>query len=192
MCRMHIEVTPGFALLLAFLICLDPSNITLFFLIGAALHELGHLLSMKLLGIVVYRLQIGLTGAILSTGMMVRTQEWKVAAAGPLVNLFCCVLTWGFSPKFAWVSLFLACFNLLPVWPLDGGRILLACCPVHGAQISEFLSFSLVLCGCVLTVVLHMGLWPLLILAVLLIKILLNRRQEEKLIANNASGRYNI
>lgn len=187
---MSVEVTPGFALLLAFLLCIDPAELSLPFLLAAALHELGHLICMKLLRIPVYRLRIGLTGAILSTGTMNRRQEWKVAATGPLINLLCALVAP--NPGFAQVNLLLACFNLLPVWPLDGGRILLACFPIYGAQISEIVSIALLVLGCVLTAICHLGLWPLLLLAVLGIKVLLNRQQEEKLIANTAFRRYNI
>lgn len=188
--RIPIEITPCFALFLAFLLCLDPADLCLPFLLAAALHELGHLLCMRLLCVPVHRLQIGLTGAILSTGVMGREQEWKVAVAGPLVNLLCCLLFR--EQKFTCMNVLLACFNLLPVWPLDGGRILLACCPVCGEQISRIVSILLFCCGCALTAVCHLGLWPLLLLTVLLIKVLMNRLQEEKLIANTGFGRYNI
>ena len=187
---MSVEVTPGFALLLAFLLCIDPAELSLLFLLAAALHELGHLLCMRILRIPVFRLRIGLTGAVLSTGPMDRGQEWKVAAAGPLVNLLCGLFA--LHSGFAQVNLLLACFNLLPVWPLDGGRILLACFPVRGERISELISIVLFALGCILTAICHLGLWPLLLLTILLIKVLLNRQQEEKLIANTASRRYNI
>lgn len=190
--RNFIEITPGFALLLALLLCLDPANLCLLFLLAAALHELGHLLCLRIFQIPVYRLRIGLSGAVLNTGMMERKQEWKAALAGPMVNLCCGLFFWKLDPGFARISLLLGGFNLLPIWPLDGGRILLACCPICGQWISGLLSAVLLLAACVGTAVWHLGLWPLLIFGVLWIKVLQNRRQEEKLIANTASGRYNI
>ncbi|MEI3065466.1 MAG: site-2 protease family protein [Oscillospiraceae bacterium] len=53
---------------------------------------------------------------------MAHRQELLAALAGPLVNLVCGALFGMRSPAFAAYSLMLGIYNLLPVWPLDGGR----------------------------------------------------------------------
>ena len=62
--------------------------------------------------------------------------ECLIAAAGPLLNvilLIFCIALWWIEPKtyfftenFAYACLSIAAVNLLPVYPLDGGRIVLA------------------------------------------------------------------
>ena len=49
----------------------------------------------------------------------------------------------------------------------------------------------LLLAGCLLATVFHWGLWPLLLVAALLGKFATGRLQEQKLVANRASGLYN-
>ena len=49
----------------------------------------------------------------------------------------------------------------------------------------------LLLAGCLLAAVFHWGLWPLLLATALLGKFATGRLQEQKLVANRASGLYN-
>ena len=73
--------------------------------------------------------------------------EIKIAIAGPAVNLliiiFFTILFKIFTPLYQYLYLFLLaniytfCFNILPVYPLDGGRIFLAImCKFKGRTIS--------------------------------------------------------
>jgi stage IV sporulation protein FB len=64
-----------------------------------------------------------------------REDERAIAIAGPLSNLFLAIFftalwwafpsTYFFTMDFVWANLTVFCFNLLPVYPLDGGRIAL-------------------------------------------------------------------
>lgn len=186
-----LEVTPGFAIWLGLLICLDPAGLILPFLAAAAVHEMGHLICMRCAGVAVRKLRLSMVGASLETGSMTNRQELCCAAAGPLANLLTGVLFFRHSIRFGLLSGLLALFNLLPVWPMDGGRIVSALWPRQAETISRITGCLLFAAGMALTVWFHLGLWPLLLLAVLLAKIAVNRLQEQKLFANRASAFYN-
>ena len=168
--------------------CRNPLGLFWPFLWACVLHELGHVVLILWMGKRIESIRLGLLGAVIQTGPMSYRQEIICALAGPTVNLVCAM---GFReqfPEFAIMSLFLGGFNLLPVYPLDGGRALQACffqcfsekkalCLQKGVQTG-------VLAGIVLfaiwaSCVQHYGLWPALIGAGVLFRLDANMRDEK-------------
>ena len=176
----RVEIRPAAAAGLALLTALDPAGLCLPFLLAAALHEGGHLLCLRLCRVPLVRLRIGLLGAVLETGARSRREELCCAAAGPAVNLALGLLLGRIAPVFAWLNLLLALWNLLPVFPLDGGRVLSALLPRAAAAVEAAVLAALFLAAAVLTAVLHCGLWPALLLGALGGKMLLQRTESTK------------
>lgn len=89
-------------------------------------HELGHALTAQKLGYGSYGINIGFfAGTAQVDANMHPRDNIKVVAAGPLVNLVLFLLTINFGiPEFSNVNLFLFIFNILPVYPMDGGHLL--------------------------------------------------------------------
>ena len=89
-------------------------------------HELGHALTAKKLGYGSYGINIGFfAGTAQVDSNMHPRDNIKVVAAGPLVNLALGLLTINFGLEhFTYVNLFLFIFNILPVYPMDGGHLL--------------------------------------------------------------------
>ncbi len=114
---------------------------TLLFFASLVAHELAHSLVAKAKGIPVEGITLFVFGGISRTRMDAETpgDEFQIAVVGPLVSLILAglfALIWWFSHRTGWTSvvtgvarylasinLLLAIFNLLPGFPLDGGRL---------------------------------------------------------------------
>ena len=147
-CRM-IRFQPSALLLMAALILLLPLDWLLAALLAAALHELGHLAAIKAFGRHPVFLSVGMLGATIHTGPLTNRAEFLCAAAGPWASLMLLLLCRLF-PKLALCGLLQGLFNLIPLYPLDGGRMLFCllrwCCPRRAERICSIVQ-RLVLFG---------------------------------------------
>lgn len=136
----RVEITAGALLLWALLYYLDSGGMVPQVLAACALHELGHYAAIRLLGGRVTRLRITCVGAEMALSArfpMGPARELAAALAGPAVNLLCAGLCAGLGEGwycFAGIHLALGLFNLLPVGPLDGGRVLGCLLALAGRQ----------------------------------------------------------
>ena len=122
-----MEVTGGFLLLAAWLNYLDGQGVVPLALLACALHELGHLLALRLLGAGVRRVTVTAVGAEMEVDRPLSyVGEILAALAGPLVSLALALVLCRLpgDALFAGPNLVLCCFNLLPIGRLDGGRVL--------------------------------------------------------------------
>ena len=120
---LSVNIKPGFFLSLALLIVLLPVQLVLCWLVASIVHELGHLISLKCMRIRLFSLTLDFSGAIIGTDTMHPFQEIACALAGPLFSLSILLLLKKF-PMVAMFALAHSCYNLLPFYPLDGGRSL--------------------------------------------------------------------
>lgn len=119
--------------------------------LAAAVHELCHYLAIAALGGQVGRIAVGSGGAAMELGCLSPVRELLAAAAGPVGSLSL-MLMGRFFPRLALCGLVQGLFNLLPIYPLDGGRILrrtleLALPDRAAAAITCWTGFAFALCG---------------------------------------------
>lgn len=129
---LRLEIEPAAAVMLTALLLTDRTGLCLAALLGAGIHEAGHIAAAKFLKIPVRALRFHLLGAGLEPGgrLLSYGEEFLLCAAGPLCSLFCAAapaVFWEhslFLRQFSCTSLTLGLLNLLPVRGFDGGRML--------------------------------------------------------------------
>lgn len=113
--------------------------VSLIFFASILLHELSHAVVARRQGIDVKGITLFVFGGVASLGREVQTagQEFAIAVAGPLTSLALAALFgigWavlrapasgvaGISAHLAIINAVIAAFNMLPGFPLDGGRV---------------------------------------------------------------------
>jgi Zn-dependent protease len=100
------------------------------------LHELGHALVARQLGVQVAGIELSFFGGAAKMVQLPRTanHEVLIAAAGPAVSLILgglglglgALTHWTLLSWLGWTNFVIAGFNLIPALPMDGGRILRA------------------------------------------------------------------
>lgn len=135
--QFKFKVSPLFLLFGILLILFRLETLFLFYFVSIFLHELGHAYVAKKLGYKLSAIKLMPYGTQLSLqeGIMNNKEDLLISLAGPCVNLLLIILTlalwWLFPTIYAYTEPFvisnLICllFNLLPVFPLDGGRVIL-------------------------------------------------------------------
>ena len=138
-----------FAVMLILSLVLTSSCYAFIPLIAAAIHELGHIICARLLGIRLSGFELGIFGARISTNTSLcpYSAEFMIAAAGPFCNLISadvtaiiCKISGEYSEiskMFILSSLALGITNLLPIKTFDGGRM-------FSALMSKFFNISFV------------------------------------------------
>jgi Zn-dependent protease len=151
--------------------------------VGVLLHELGHALTARALGVPVRGILLNFVGGVseLDDRACTGPREAWIALSGPLVNLVLCLLALAARALVpaalgelrlalalaANVNLIVGLFNLLPAFPLDGGRVLRALLTLrwNRARATSIAAGVAKLVAAALAIMGALGAWVLLLLA---------------------------
>lgn len=127
-----IRIDPWVYLWSALLLLVIPLDWYAAAVFAAVFHECSHLAAIRLLGCRIFHIYIGIEGAKIDAEIIGNGKELICAMAGPAGSFLLLALCHIF-PQAAVCGFVQGIFNLLPVYPMDGGRmvkgVLDLCCP---------------------------------------------------------------
>ena len=91
--------------------------------LAAMIHELGHYIAVRLLGGKIINMKVCIDGATICASGLTPQREIICLLAGPFTGLLS-LLAWRLFPIVSLCSILQSAYNLLPIYPLDGGKIL--------------------------------------------------------------------
>lgn len=118
-----IQIHTSQFFVLALLLLVLPFDWLSAALAAGMIHELCHAVILYALGGRIHRIKISPDGCVMETGELKEWRQFLSILAGP-AGSFALLSLCHTMPKIAVCGLFQGLYNLIPVMPLDGGRLL--------------------------------------------------------------------
>ena len=131
----------GISFFVLVIVSILTHNIVLFtnYILALFLHELAHLIVATKRGYILKQIRLDIFGLCLELDEAIDDRDsFAINIAGPMANLsivvICMAIYWLVPGSFLYLNSFcianlvLAVFNMLPIYPLDGGKIISSIC----------------------------------------------------------------
>ena len=176
--RDRMTVSPAMFILLPTAVLLLPIRWVMAWIMAVAVHELGHYMALRLCGVPVFALTVSPAGVKMEIGQLQGREALLCALAGPIFGL-CLIFLARFFPCTAFCGWLQAMFNLLPIYPLDGGRALRAIFSERLARRVEWCVLILLGAICLyFGIVLRLGFVPIGVMVCIFVQKFLANRKE--------------
>lgn len=129
-----VEIHASIFILLAIIIFLENSIFAFSVVLFSFAHEIAHTITAKYLGYTPQKISFGLFGGVLHIrqGFINPKDELLIHLTGPFFNLLSATALYaaalcfhiGWFEPLIFANILLALFNLMPFYPLDGGKII--------------------------------------------------------------------
>ncbi len=180
-----------FCVVLALMLLVLPLRWILAAILAAMFHEACHWLAVRLCGGKLQTFYLGCSGAVMKIDSMSRGKVLFCTLAGPLGGLVLLLLA-RWLPRTAVCAAFHSAYNLLPIFPLDGGRALRylseMLCPRQATRVCKTVSIVTLVFLSVFAVYgsiwLELGFTPLFLAAMLVFR-------SKKYLAKKSQTGYN-
>lgn len=176
--KIPISFSRAIYIYVALLLLLIPVRLLFAAVVSATMHEICHIAAVRLMGLQVYSIHIGVRGAVIRTQPMKPWQELLCALAGPTSGLLLLLFVRR-MPVIALTGAVQSLYNLLPIYPTDGGRAFRCAAQIilpdetawKIAYLMEMITLSVIMAFCIYgSVWLHLGIIPILFAASLLLQ----------------------
>ncbi len=139
-------------------------------LISVAIHECCHWLAVSLCGEKINSITVGIGGAEMECGNLSTYKRLFCILSGPILGMLPIFLQ-RYIPKIAVCCWILSLYNLLPIYPLDGGRALQIVMQPHTFYYSQIVFLCMITAFSIYTAFfLNLGILPIFITCGLWIK----------------------
>ena len=147
-------------------------------MLSFVVHELGHIVVAVLLRVPLRKFVLTAFGGQLTFMPTSDKKHLLIAVGGPLFTLLLCIVAAIYDWHALWkIQLVILFVNGLPIWPLDGGKIIYYCVQlkIHRGNFYEhFLSWSIALATIlvIISVVLSLPLFMIFIFSMIFLEVL--------------------
>jgi Zn-dependent protease len=181
--KQYLYVRPAALVIFAAVLLVFPLQWICAWLLAAIIHEVGHCILVIIFGGRVIGACIDIGGFKLYTSTMAGVKSSICSAAGPLAGIMLLFCARQF-PRLALCGIFQSVYNLLPIYPLDGGRILRNCliCVSEKTQsiIEDLITAAVAMVIIVITITNSLGLLPIGMVILLVCQYLKNKNYLQR------------